>query len=74
MERIFNPYCQLDGSECRGLGLGLFISKSIVQAHWGQIWAESRLGAGSTFFFTVPGVSGVSLGKASSAVLDAVSH
>jgi signal transduction histidine kinase len=74
LERIFNPYCQLDGSERRGSGLGLFISQSIVEAHGGRVWAESRLGAGSTFFFTVPGVSGVSLGKVSSAALDAVSH
>lgn len=74
LERIFNPYCQLDGSERRGLGLGLFISKSIVQAHGGRIWAESRLGAGSTFFFTVPGIGGVSLENASPALLSAVSH
>lgn len=53
-ERIFECYRQLDGSDTTGLGLGLFISKSIVQAHGGQIWAESKLGEGSTFFFTVP--------------------
>lgn len=57
-ERIFECYRQLDGSDTTGLGLGLFISKSIVQAHGGQIWAESKLGAGSTFFFTVPGIHG----------------
>jgi signal transduction histidine kinase len=54
LHRIFNPYCQLGRGDRRGLGLGLFISKSIVQAHGGTIWAESRLGSGSTFYFTVP--------------------
>jgi signal transduction histidine kinase len=54
LHRIFNPYCQLGRGERQGLGLGLFISKSIVQAHGGRIWAESRLGSGTTFFFTVP--------------------
>jgi signal transduction histidine kinase len=55
-ERIFECYRQLDGSDATGLGLGLFISKSIVEAHGGKIWAESKLGAGSTFLFTVPGI------------------
>jgi signal transduction histidine kinase len=54
LERIFDPYCQIGRDQRHGLGLGLFISKSIVQAHGGRIWAKSRLGAGSTFFFTVP--------------------
>lgn len=54
LERVFECYRQLDGSGRDGLGLGLFISKAIIQAHGGRIWATSRPGAGSTFSFTVP--------------------
>ena len=66
LDRLFNPFCQLGRGERAGLGLGLFISKSIVQAHGGKIWAESRLGSGTTFFFTVPGARGIQGGKAAS--------
>ena len=37
-----------------GTGLGLAIAKHIVQAHGGQIWADSVYGKGSTFYFTLP--------------------
>jgi two-component system sensor histidine kinase VicK len=36
------------------VGLGLYISKCIVQGHHGKIWAESKLGEGSVFYFTLP--------------------
>jgi signal transduction histidine kinase len=37
-----------------GLGMGLAISQSIIDAHRGRLWTESRVGHGSTFRFTVP--------------------
>jgi signal transduction histidine kinase len=53
--RIFERFWQVRASDKRGLGLGLYISKCIVEAHGGRIWAESKPGAGSSFFFTLPG-------------------
>lgn len=41
-------------SATKGLGLGLYISKKIIQAHGGRIWAESELGNGSTFIIELP--------------------
>ena len=57
LDAVFERFWQIGKSQHRGLGLGLYISKCIVEAHGGKIWAESELGAGSTFFFTVPGAS-----------------
>lgn len=54
-EHLFDPYWQAAGSEQRGsLGLGLFICKSLVEAHGGTIWVEPREGGGSRFLFTIP--------------------
>ena len=57
LERIFERFEQVDASDARekgGTGLGLAISRSIVQQHGGRIWAESVLGQGSDFCFSLP--------------------
>ncbi len=56
-ERIFEPFYRGDAANAgrpRGTGLGLTICKGLVEAHGGHIWAESRSGKGSTFYFTIP--------------------
>ncbi|MDR3676761.1 MAG: PAS domain S-box protein, partial [Acidobacteriota bacterium] len=57
LESIFERFQQVDASDRRdkgGTGLGLPITRKIVQQHDGRIWVESALGQGSTFSFTIP--------------------
>jgi PAS domain S-box-containing protein len=57
LEAIFERFQQVDASDSRlheGSGLGLAICRSIVQQHCGQIWVESELGKGSSFYFSLP--------------------
>lgn len=54
LPRIFDRYYRVQSSAEEGLGLGLFIVKRLVEAHRGRIWVESKVGEGSTFFFTLP--------------------
>lgn len=57
LEIIFERFQQVDASDSRqkgGNGLGLAICRSIVQQNGGKIWAESVVGVGSTFYFTLP--------------------
>jgi len=53
MPFIFDAFYRA-GKDSKGTGLGLFISRTIVEAHGGRIWAESVPGKGSSFFFTLP--------------------
>lgn len=57
LNNIFERFYRVDSSLRRsttGAGLGLFLSKAIVEAHGGQIWARSELGRGTTFFVSLP--------------------
>ena len=59
--RLFKQFSRLPESEAKGIpgsGLGLFISRRIVEAHGGRIWVESEFGLGSVFSFTLPRESG----------------
>lgn len=53
-ERIFERFVQLASSDRRGLGLGLYISKLLVEAHQGRLWVQSNKGEGSVFYFALP--------------------
>ncbi len=57
LDRIFESFEQGEGSAIRqfgGTGLGLAVTKQLVSLHGGSVWVESRVDAGTTFFFTVP--------------------
>jgi PAS domain S-box-containing protein len=57
LERIFVPYNRVDSEKTRyiqGTGLGLAIVREVIMLHGGHIWAESTLGQGSQFHFTLP--------------------
>ena len=57
LQKIFEKFHRVDRGDARttyGHGLGLYISKRLIEAHGGDIWVESKVGQGSTFSFTLP--------------------
>ena len=56
LNKIFDKYHRVEehGVHFQGLGIGLFISYEIIQRHHGKLWADSEVGKGSTFYFTLP--------------------
>jgi PAS domain S-box-containing protein len=56
-EHVFERFYRVDNRMSRttaGTGLGLYLSKAIVEAHGGEIWVKSQVGQGATFFFSLP--------------------
>src|SRR4029079_12962157 len=54
LAHLFDNFWQAQRNDNRGVGLGLAIAKSVVEAHGGRIWCESMPGRGTTFSFTLP--------------------
>ena len=57
LQKLFDRYYRVESEDTRhiaGFGIGLYVSSEIIRQHNGRIWAESELGKGSTFYFSLP--------------------
>ncbi len=54
LKKVFEEFYQVESGKHGGTGLGLAITKKVIEEHGGEIWVESQLGKGSTFYFTLP--------------------
>jgi signal transduction histidine kinase len=57
LEKLFERYYRVKNNQTRqisGFGIGLYLSYEIIERHHGKIWAESEIGKGATFYFSIP--------------------
>lgn len=57
LRNLFRPYWRSDNPEAKdqpGTGLGMSLTRGLIEAHGGRVWVESQLGVGTTFHFTIP--------------------
>jgi len=57
LEKLFERFYRVESNTMQhisGFGIGLYLSSEIIERHGGKIWAESKLGEGATFFFSLP--------------------
>jgi signal transduction histidine kinase len=60
--RIFDPFKRLHGAAFEGIGIGLALCKRLIESSGGEIWVESEVGRGATFYFTLPAAKNQSTG------------